>query len=175
MVHTTASTRTIDKTCLPIGKLTHSCFLAVLLALFSAQVLAQGSNVDLSEPAERVNETRDDNQSETEGVVLVYFAFGSETLESDSEVALRSLAEQAMANPDRSVIIAAHTDNRGWALGNLELSRIRARSVAKALMANGVEVARMRAFAFGESQPLATNSTAQGRRLNRRVEISLKP
>lgn len=147
--------------------------LALLVA--GSHTHAQGANVDLSQAEERVGETGDDLRSMNEGVTLLYFAFGAETLDVDSQSALSSVVKQAEANPDSTIIIKAHTDNRGWALGNVELSRIRARSVAKALIANGVDVARMKAFAFGESHPVARNSTAEGRRMNRRVEVSLLP
>ncbi len=153
----------------------YACIVGLALANIGSYAYAQGANVDLTQPEEPIIETGDEDQSMVEGITRLYFAFGAETLESDSQSALLDLVEQAEANPDRIIMIKAHTDNRGWALGNMELSRIRARSVAKGLIANGVEVARMRAFAFGESQPVAPNSTAEGRRLNRRVEVSLMP
>ncbi len=159
----------------PLVKLEYACIIGLALLAITSHTHAQGANVDLSQSEERVNETGDALQTVIEGATHVFFAFSSETIDRDSQSALLGLVEQAEANPNSTILIKAHTDNRGWALGNLELSRIRARSVAKELIANGINVARMRAFAFGESRPLAQNSTAEGRRLNRRVEISLAP
>lgn len=156
-------------------KFVYACIVGLALLATGFNTYAQGTNVDLSQPEERVSESGEERQNVIEGLTRLYFAFGAETLDSDSQAAMLGLVEQAEANPDSTIMIKAHTDNRGWALGNLELSRLRARSVAIGLMANGVDIARMRAFAFGESRPIAPNSTAKGRRLNRRVEVSLTP
>lgn len=160
----------------PLVKFGYACIVGLALLATGSNTYAQGANVDLNQPDERVSETGDElQQTMVEGVTRLYFAFGAETLDSNSQSALLGLVKQAEANPANTIMIKAHTDNRGWALGNLQLSKLRARSVAIALIANGVDVSRMRAFAFGESRPVALNSTAQGRRLNRRVEVSLMP
>lgn len=159
----------------PIVILGYAFTIGLALSVFAQLTHAQSTNVELSQPGELVNEAGDEPQDVNKIAARLFFAFGSETLELDSQSALRSFAEQAEANPDSAILIFAHTDDRGWSLGNLELSRIRAKTVAKELVASGIDITRMKALAFGESRPLASNDTADGRRLNRRVEISLTP
>jgi len=69
------------------------------------------------------------------------------------------------------VEIAGHTDARGDAAVNLHLSKRRAEVVAKHLVRHGVKTERIKAMGYGESQPLADNSTDAGRELNRRIEF----
>ncbi len=73
------------------------------------------------------------------------------------------------------IVSAGHTDNRGSDEYNQGLSERRANSVAQYLLAKGVVEARIETVGFGESNPIADNGTAEGRSLNRRVELSLLP
>lgn len=72
---------------------------------------------------------------------------------------------------DTLVEVAGHTDDRGDAEVNLHLSKRRAEVVAKHLVRHGVDPQRLRANGYGESQPIAENSSADGRKLNRRIEL----
>lgn len=72
---------------------------------------------------------------------------------------------------DTVVEIAGHTDDRGDAEVNRHLSQRRAEVVAKHLVRYGVNPERIRARGYGESQPVAENATAEGRKLNRRIEF----
>ena len=74
-------------------------------------------------------------------------------------------------NPDLKVEIQGHTDNRGSARYNQGLSENRARSVMTYLAGQGVESWRLSSKGYGFSKPAATNDTAEGRALNRRVEL----
>ncbi len=77
---------------------------------------------------------------------------------------------------DKTIIVTAgHTDSKGSDSYNLLLSERRATTVAGYLRHKGVVEARLETIGFGETQPLADNGTAEGRALNRRVEISLFP
>lgn len=77
---------------------------------------------------------------------------------------------------DKTIIVAAgHTDSKGSNEYNQQLSKRRADSVARYLSAKGVVDARTEAIGFGEGEPIADNSTAEGRSLNRRVELTLVP
>ena len=69
--------------------------------------------------------------------------------------------------------VEGHTDSSGSDSYNMKLSKERAASVASWLEENGVPSNRLTSEGYGETQPIATNSTAQGRQDNRRVEISL--
>lgn len=77
---------------------------------------------------------------------------------------------------NQTIIVAAgHTDSKGSTDYNQALSERRANSVAKYLLSKGVIDARIETVGFGEGTPIADNATAEGRSLNRRVELSLIP
>ena len=77
---------------------------------------------------------------------------------------------------DKTLIdVTGHTDSTGSDQYNLELSQKRASSVANYLMAQGLDARRFYIVGAGESQPIATNDTPEGREQNRRVEIRLSP
>ncbi len=103
----------------------------------------------------------------------VNFESGSDALTQDAQTILTGVAGTLADYPDVVVSIEAHTDNQGAAAGNLDLSRRRALSVARYLVSEGVAGSRLRAKAFGESQPRASNATAAGRSQNRRVEFKI--
>ena len=77
-------------------------------------------------------------------------------------------------NPGSRVVVEGHTDHLGPARYNQQLSEKRAGAIVKALKANGISADRITAVGYGESQPIADNSTADGRRANRRVELILQ-
>ncbi len=88
---------------------------------------------------------------------------------------LRSLARTLNNYPKSDVIIKGHTDNLGDERYNLTLSEERADSVRDFLVAEGVASPRITAIGFGESMPMATNASPEGRQQNRRVEIEIRP
>jgi len=71
--------------------------------------------------------------------------------------------------------VAGHTDSTGSDSYNQLLSQQRAQAVSNVLMSNGVAPVRIDTVGFGESRPIASNGTAEGRALNRRVELTLLP
>jgi len=73
------------------------------------------------------------------------------------------------------IVVAGHTDSTGSNSYNQALSERRAASVADYLRSRGVVDARIETVGFGEDHPIADNATAEGRALNRRVELSLLP
>jgi len=75
--------------------------------------------------------------------------------------------------PEIAISVAGHTDNRGPAAANLELSKQRVLSVVKYMVANGITTDRIMPVGFGESRPIAANATAEGREQNRRIEIQV--
>jgi outer membrane protein OmpA-like peptidoglycan-associated protein len=83
------------------------------------------------------------------------------------------LAEILNKYDDTNVLIEGHTDADGTEDHNLALSERRARSVAATLAQQSVQNARMNVVGYGESQPVADNSTANGKQANRRVEIAI--
>jgi len=104
----------------------------------------------------------------------VLFDFNSAGLRSSSRSALREMANVFERYPDTTIRVEGHTDSIGTSSYNERLSERRADSVSNYLESLGVRSARMRSIGYGESQPRASNNTASGRQLNRRVEIHIK-
>ena len=69
--------------------------------------------------------------------------------------------------------VAGHTDSKGLAAYNERLSEERAMSVKQFLVDNGIAADRLTVVGYGESKPIATNDTEEGREANRRVEFSV--
>jgi len=105
----------------------------------------------------------------------IYFAFASAKLEPESDRALKDVAAILAANPTWVVTIEGHTDSIGSHASNIDLSKRRAAAVRDALASRfGVASARLSATGFGDSRPIETNKTIEGRARNRRVELSRK-
>lgn len=77
--------------------------------------------------------------------------------------------------PESYIDVIGHTDSQGPDAYNQALSERRAASVSNALAGRGVNRARLAQFGMGETQPVATNDTAEGRAANRRVELRITP
>lgn len=88
---------------------------------------------------------------------------------------LNNLAGTLNQFPQTRIQVAGHTDSNGSDAYNLQLSQRRADSVRNYLASAGVAPQRMQAVGFGETRPVADNSTDYGRAQNRRVEITLIP
>jgi outer membrane protein OmpA-like peptidoglycan-associated protein len=101
----------------------------------------------------------------------VLFETGKSTIGPQTEVVLRTVAEALVANPDIRGEVAGHTDNTGSAKLNQRLSLARAEAVRQYFITHGVAADRMTAVGYGASKPVASNKTAEGRALNRRVEL----
>jgi len=77
---------------------------------------------------------------------------------------------------DKTVVdVAGHADSTGEDAMNIELSQRRATSVSSYLGAQGVSAQRLITVGYGETRPIASNDTVEGRQQNRRVEITLQP
>ncbi len=105
----------------------------------------------------------------------ILFDFNSTALRPDLRADLAVLATSLNNYPETTVDVIGHTDNIGDAAYNQDLSARRAKSVTRVLSANGVAEYRLRAIGRGELEPVATNQTEEGRALNRRVEIIIRP
>ena len=101
----------------------------------------------------------------------VLFEFNRADIKATGHNELRKLAEFLKKHPDRQVLIEGHTDDIGSNAYNENLSRRRAEAVANALAALGVPSPRVTAVGYGESYPVAANTTDTNRALNRRVEV----
>lgn len=101
----------------------------------------------------------------------VNFATGSSRLTDDSFEVLNTVAVSLLAHPEVRIEIGGHTDATGSLATNQRLSQARAESVLQYLARRGVDPSRMTAVGYGPDQPIATNTTAEGRAQNRRVEL----
>lgn len=104
----------------------------------------------------------------------VNFDFDSANLTAESVDILGRVVESLSNQPKLEVEIAGHTDALGSDAYNQSLSQQRTESVRKHLVSKGIDPARLTANGYGESQPVASNDTAEGRALNRRVEFRVK-
>src|SRR5437763_3101081 len=104
----------------------------------------------------------------------VLFDFNSSALRAASRDSLREMANVFDKYPNTTIEVAGHTDSIGSAAYNQRLSERRADNVVGYLEQLGVRGNRLDGIGYGESQPRATNSTANGRQLNRRVEIHVR-
>ena len=105
----------------------------------------------------------------------VSFAYNSADLTPTFQPTLDKLAD-VLNRYERTVVhVVGHTDSDGSDAYNLDLSRRRAGSVGSYLMYRNVPESRVRMEGRGEREPRATNATAAGKQLNRRVEIYVKP
>lgn len=103
----------------------------------------------------------------------IFFDFGKSTLKKESFPELDKLYKFLTENPDIKVEIAGHTDNKGAAEKNMQLSRWRARSVQQYLVQKGIAIKRVSFNGYGLDKPVASNKTEAGRALNRRVEFTI--
>jgi OOP family OmpA-OmpF porin len=101
----------------------------------------------------------------------VNFAFDKSDIDSASAVVLDAAADQLKECPNVNVRVEGHTDSVGTDAYNQGLSERRAEAVRGHLVSRGVSASRLSAVGYGESQPVASNDTAEGRALNRRVEL----
>ena len=113
-----------------------------------------------------------------EGIQLTFdsgllFDVGKAAIKPETKTNLDKLSESLMKYPDTDVLIEGHTDSTGAEEMNLELSRQRSQSVSNYLASLGVDPRRFTIMGYGESQPIATNDTTEGRQANRRVEIAI--
>lgn len=101
----------------------------------------------------------------------VTFEFNSAQLTAGAAQTLRGVAEALRGEPNLRAEIAGHTDSSGSDEYNLRLSQQRADAVLTFLANEGIERSRLVARGYGESQPVASNDSADGRDRNRRVEF----
>lgn len=112
---------------------------------------------------------------EGEKIVLrnIFYATDSFNLKSESKVELNKLYQFLKDNSGLKIEISGHTDSIGTEQYNMELSRKRARSVYNYLVEKGIHAERLSYVGYGESKPVATNETEEGRAKNRRTEIKI--
>lgn len=123
-----------------------------------------------------LNITRLDNDALKIGVASdASFAVDSASMSMDAQTTFNKIAGVLKDYDKTAIHVVGHTDSTGSEQHNLQLSQQRAQSVAQFLTGHGVTSQRVLTWGRGESQPIATNATADGRAENRRVDIVIKP
>lgn len=105
----------------------------------------------------------------------VLFHHDKYNLKPTAREKLDKIVGHLMANPKQTVHVVGHTDSSGTDAYNMKLSERRANSVRDYFIANGVAANRISIAWKGESEPIATNKTKEGRAQNRRAEITINP
>ena len=103
----------------------------------------------------------------------VFFDVNKYELKPESQVELDRLVQLLQENPTLKIEISGHTDNVGKPSDNLTLSNNRAKAVVNYLLGKQIAPGRLLAKGYGESQPIATNETEEGRAQNRRTEVKI--
>lgn len=102
----------------------------------------------------------------------IYFDLDSHEIKPESDPTLQTIADMLNANESLKIYVVGHTDMTGQLDYNMELSLRRAESVVNALInTHGIAADRLQARGVGPLSPVSTNSTEEGRKLNRRVEL----
>ncbi|BBO73356.1 OmpA family lipoprotein [Desulfosarcina widdelii] len=117
-----------------------------------------------------------------EGDLLAITLKGDVSFDLDSDIVrpglyteLDRIAQIMIKYPQTSILVEGHTDSTGSESYNQQLSERRANSVKNLLVQRGVQAYRINILGYGESRPVATNATPEGRQMNRRVEIRINP
>ncbi|MEZ5999584.1 OmpA family protein [Hyphomonas sp.] len=105
----------------------------------------------------------------------ITFDFDSATIKPDFYATLNDVTSTLVEYPSTAVDVVGYASSEGKAEYNLDLSKRRAVSVQNYLIGQGVAPVRLKATGMGIANPIADNSTEEGRRANRRVEIILTP
>ena len=103
----------------------------------------------------------------------IFFDVNKATLRMESFPELERLVGLMNVNDKMQIELSGHTDNVGSAEANLKLSDDRAKAVADYLIGKGIKAERIIFKGYGETKPLATNDTEEGKQLNRRVEFTV--
>ena len=105
----------------------------------------------------------------------VLFDIDSATLKPGAYSEINRISQVLNEYPQTNLLISGHTDSSGTEAHNQALSERRAESVKNALIQQGVSAMRITTVGYGETQPVASNYTPEGRQLNRRVVVTIAP
>lgn len=132
----------------------------------------------MDKQAEEIAKEMDDAEviREGEGIVIkfkeqVLFAYDRSDLNANAKASLDKLRTTLLKYPETNITVIGHTDSKGTRKYNQTLSESRANSVATYTSQNGIDNNRLTTIGKGETDPIATNETAEGSASNRRVEF----
>lgn len=103
----------------------------------------------------------------------VFFVTGKASLQKESTPELNELAEAMAFKESLTIEISGYTDNVGDEAANQKLSEARANAVRSFLIRKGISSSRIKAIGYGETRPVADNNTPDGRKKNRRTQVSI--
>jgi len=103
----------------------------------------------------------------------IFFDYNKSTLRKESTPEIQRVIDLLKQYPTITVEIAGYTDNKGGATYNLNLSAARAKSVVTYLVAHGIGAKRLTSKGYGSANPVADNTTDEGRQMNRRTEFKI--
>jgi outer membrane protein OmpA-like peptidoglycan-associated protein len=140
-------------------------------AIIGHQMDQQAKEIDQNVPGADVSRVG-------EGIAVTFesgllFDYDSDVVKSTAASNLRSFAQSLDKYPNTDIMIVGHTDAQGSDSYNQGLSERRAAAARNYLIAQGVPSSRIRTAGRGETEPIASNDTEEGRALNRRVEIAI--
>jgi OOP family OmpA-OmpF porin len=140
------------------------------------------------DPSDDCPDTAADTRVDARGCAIVFpvgettlvldgvtFSSGRAELALDAQTILDRVAASLLEAKDVNVEVQGHTDNTGSRAANLRLSTLRAQAVRDYLVRKGVPAERLSARGLGPDVPRAPNTTADGRAVNRRVELKRMP
>jgi outer membrane protein OmpA-like peptidoglycan-associated protein len=137
-----------------------------------------GNNMD--KQAEEMAKELEDAKIERvgEGILIsfdsgILFGYDSSTLQPEAKTNISKLADILNKYPDSNILVTGHTDSDGSENYNQTLSEQRAKSVFDYAMYKGISSSRLSTVGLGETEPVASNDTNDGKQLNRRVEIAI--
>jgi len=136
-----------------------------------AQAATAALRAQLLQQLNEVLQTTDTPRGLVVNMADVLFQTGKYTLSQDAQLKLAKLSGIIQAHPGLNLAIEGHTDTTGSVDFNMKLSQQRADTVREFLVAQGLSPGSITAKGMGQDNPVADNSTAAGRKLNRRVEI----
>jgi outer membrane protein OmpA-like peptidoglycan-associated protein/tetratricopeptide (TPR) repeat protein len=110
---------------------------------------------------------------ETVVVDHMYYAVNKAIILDESKPSLDHLAQMLIDNPTMSIEIDGHTDNTGTKEHNQKLSTARAKNIVDYLVSKGIDAKRLKYQGYGDTQPIDTNDTPEGRAKNRRTEFKV--
>jgi len=147
---------------------------AALQAAQTAENQAAGFFARMQHAMGQIADIRESERGLVVNLPDVLFASNSSRLQSGAREVLSRIAGVLLVAPEHHLSIEGHTDSTGRTAANQALSEKRAAAVANYLVDCGISPAMMVMRGFGESQPIASNQNAAGRKQNRRVEIVIE-
>jgi outer membrane protein OmpA-like peptidoglycan-associated protein len=136
-----------------------------------AETDSQALRERLKDQLNMILSTRDTARGLIVNMSDVLFDFNQATLKPGTKEKLAKVSGILLAYPSLHLSVEGHTDSIGTPEYNMKLSQRRADAVRDYLVSNNITAANIQAVGMGEANPVANNSTAQGRQQNRRVEM----